>query len=102
MCPTPAATATTIKAIEQPTLATARSKSMERAGAETPAQGEGSPVKLSALSGKPDIIEALNAQTRKRAALELGERGMAADHPDYWCFELVRQGAPGELVGLIC
>ncbi len=111
MCPTAAATAaaaikeveTTAAAMQEqpPELASARSKSMERAGAEaeTPAEGQG--VKLSELSGKPEIIGALNAQTRRRAALELGERGMAADHPDYWCFELVRRGAPGEFASLI-
>jgi len=112
MCPTAAATAaaaikeveTTAAAMQEqpPELASARSKSMERAGAETetPAEG-GQGVKLSELSGKPEIIGALNAQTRRRAALELGERGMAADHPDYWCFELVRRGAPGEFGKLI-
>jgi hypothetical protein len=103
MCPTPvnaAAAALAAAAIQRPPnndkktppapASSTRLPSTERANAEEPA-------KLSALGGTPAIIDALNAQTRARARRELEERGMGKEHPDYMCFELVRQGAPGKL-----
>lgn len=115
MCPTPvtatALAATTAAAtLQAPTdkappalalAATSRVPSTERANAEAEepaavAKDGGPAVKLSALSGTPAIIDALNAQTRKRADRELGEKGLGPEHPDFMCFELVRQGAPGK------
>lgn len=72
------------------------SSKLVRAMAEQDSASTTAPVKLSALAGTPAIVDALNAQTRKRTALELGERGMTAAHPDFMCFQLVKEGAPGK------
>lgn len=118
MCPTPIAAlaATAIEPSssssskqqqqqpEQPASKPPAVPTTERANNEAEeAEGEAeAPVKLSTLSGTPAIIDALNAQTRRRAKRELEERGMGEEHPDYWCFRLVQEGAPGTRSSCLC
>lgn len=107
MCPTPllipakaaaAAVATTVSGAKEDPAAKAPAKpvALEKAMSEQDSASTEAPVKLSALRGTPAIIDALNAQTRKRAAAELAKEDMTPAHQDYMCFELVRQGAPGK------
>lgn len=116
MCPTPIA-ALAATAIEPSFSSSSKQQQPEQPASKPPAvptteranneaeeaEGEAeAPVKLSTLSGTPAIIDALNAQTRRRAKRELEERGMGEEHPDYWCFRLVQEGAPGTCSSGLC
>lgn len=107
MCPTPlllvpASTATATVAAAAVVAADSKldaaSAALEGAMAEQDSASTEAPMKLSALRGTPAIIDALNAQTRRRAAQELAREDMTPAHADYMCFELVRQGAPGKVM----
>lgn len=105
MCPTPlllvpasTTTATVAAVVAADSKPDQVSTALEGAMAGQDSASTEALVKLSALRGTPAIIDALNAQTRRRAAQELAREEMTPAHPDYMCFEMVRHGAPGKVM----